>query len=387
MLKNLFSAPKHESMNNLHSKIQMSKAAKLRIEVMKGTVLGVTVYRGYAPLSDLARISRADIYDQVKNPSGTQRDLSPKHARDAYHYVRDSKLAYWAEVFLCARDGKIVSFKPVAPASDIGLLTVDLPLIQASKAILISRIDGNHRLHFADGHEKGLPPIDKLVSFCLAMDLTLEDEISLFRDINNNQKRMNTSHLDNIQTRLLGRNALKFQDPELFIAQKLSREQVSPLRGLVFEGGTKESRHMIPLRTLKSGIEYMMSRPTKLTALKDADAQFKVISNYFSAVRKLVPEAWDNPKDYLLLRGAGLWGICFLGADVIDRSLGKGAFDPTDMLRILQSGKKWDWTNGGDFQGYSGRSGALKISEAIANEFVDDSAISVRDLYKRIMGS
>lgn len=366
-------------------KTKMAKLPKIKIEVLKGTVLGVDVYRGYARLSDLARMSRADVYDQKRNPTGTQRDLSPKHAKEAYEYVRDGKLAYWAEVFLCARDSKVVSFKASSQGDAVGSLTVDLESIIASKEICISRVDGNHRLHFADGHEKGMPPIDRLVSFCLAVNLTLQDEISLFRDINNNQKRMNTSHLDNIQTRLIDRDSLMYKDPDLFIAQQLSRASGSPFHGMVFEGGIRATGSMIPLRTLKTGIEYMLSRPTKLTALKNPEAQCKVISNYFEAVKKWVPDAWKNPKDYLLLRGAGLWGICFLGADVIDRCLGKGAFESQDMLRILNSGKKWDWTNKGDFQGYSGRSGAVKISEDIGNEFVDDSGISVKDLYRRIM--
>jgi len=89
----------------------------------------------------------------------------------------------------------------------------------------------------------------------------------------------------------------------------------------------------------------MLSRPTKLTALRDAAAQFKVIRNYFEAMKRWQPEAWEEPKKFLLLRGAGLWGICFLGADVIDRTLGRGSFSVEEMLRVLQSGKRWDWSN------------------------------------------
>ncbi|MGB8169361.1 MAG: DGQHR domain-containing protein [Chthoniobacteraceae bacterium] len=363
------------------------KRKQLKIRAFLGHVLGVKVYRGYAPLSDLSRMSQADIYDQKANPTGTQRDLSPKHAKEAYEYVRDRTLAYWPEVFLCVRDTKVVKFTADPSHPECGTLTVDLLTIKKSQKISISRVDGNHRLHFADGHDPSLPPLDKEVSFCLAVDLTLDDEISLFRDINNNQKRMNTSHLDNIQTRLSSEQILMQKDPPLYIAQKLGRSKDSPLNGWVYEGGIKKLGSAIPLRTLKTGIEYMLSRPTKLTALRDAEAQFKVIRNYFSAVKSWIPDAWDNPKDYLVLRGAGLWGVCFLGADVIDRALSRGAFEPEQMSAILESGKKWDWTSKGSFAGFSGRSGAVKISEMIANEFADTSGVSVRELYKKIMGA
>src|SRR5438094_10496259 len=86
----------------------------LDCSVLQGRVLGVDVFRGYAPLCDLALISRADVYDQKKNPTGTQRDLSPKHAREAYEYVRNRELAYWPEVFLCVRDSRAYKFTPDA---------------------------------------------------------------------------------------------------------------------------------------------------------------------------------------------------------------------------------------------------------------------------------
>lgn len=360
----------------------------LELPVTSGTVLGVSVLRGYARLCDLSLISRADIYDPKTNPNGTQRDLSPKHAKDAYDYVRSKEIGFWPEIVLCVRQGDVIGFKKEANHNGFGTLRIDLGKIERLSSdgdIAISRLDGNHRLHYADGKTDGYPAIEKLVSFCLATELDLDEEILLFRDINNNQRRMNTSHLDNIETRLSGNNSLKREALDLYIAKKLSDDKESPFHGRVYDGGKKVASSLVPLRTLRSGIQYMMSRPTKLTALPDADAKYKVIKNYFGAVRRWVPEAWSEPKKYLVLRGAGLWGICFLGAEVIDRALSKGQFQSDSMLKILRSGKTWDWTNDGDFQGYSGRGGATKIRDAIVAELSDESGSSLRDLYKKIM--
>ena len=96
------------------------------------------------------------------------------------------------------------------------------------------------------------------------------------------------------------------KDPELYIAQTLGKSKDSPFHGWVYEGGVKNASSSIPLRNLKTGVEYMFSRPTKLTALKDAQAQYRVIKNYFDAVKQWIPDAWKNPKDYLALRGSGL---------------------------------------------------------------------------------
>lgn len=357
------------------------RSGTLRLDAISSNVLGVDVIRGFARLCDLSAISQADVYDAETNPTGTQRDLSPKHARDAYLYVRQEELAYWPEIFLNARK-PVWKFYPDQSGS--GRLEIDVDAIRRIETISISRVDGNHRLHYADGTFDGYPPLTNIVSFCLAVNLSLEDEIKLFRDINNNQRRMNTSHLDNIKVRLTGRNDLATRDPKLYIAMRLSEDGDSPLAGMVYTGGPSDVARIIPLRTLKSGLEYMFSRPTRLTAIDEIEIQIKIIKNFFSALKRWVPDAWSKPRQFVMLRGAGFWGVCFLGAEIADRTLAKGKFKPEDMLIILRSGKNWNWANGGDFSGLSGRGGAVKIRDMIVAELAEEESVSLKSLMKQI---
>jgi len=360
---------------------------KLELLVMKGKVLGIDVYRGFARLCDLSNISKADIFDQKSNPLGTQRDLSPKHAKDAYSYVKERTFAFWPEVFLCVRDSKVIKFKKSENSTNVGILTIFAKEIFIKNSISISRVDGNHRLHFAGGVHLGFSPIKKEVSFCLAYNLHLEEEIELFRDINDNQKRMNTSHLDNIEARLTPIEIQKRQDPNLYIAKMLGQDSSSPLYEKIYEGGKKPGYFAIGLRSLKTGIQYMLSQPSKLTELPDVDVQYAVIKNYFKAVKKWQPRAWTDPNKYIVLRGAGLWAICFIGATVIDKILSAGKYETSDMLKLLNSGESWNWTKNGDFAGYSGRGGAVKIRDLVVSEFKDDTGISIRDLADKILRS
>ena len=364
-----------------------NKKIILKMPAIRAKVLGVKVYRGFAHLGDLADMSRADIYDQQKNPKGTQRDLSPAHARDAYEYVKTSKMGFWPEVFLCARKKSVVTFFPATSETpDLGVLTIDMTAINSSSTIAISRVDGNHRLHYGDGKQSGYTRIEKLVSFCLAYDLSREEEIQLFKDINVNQKRMNTSHLDGIEVRLTPEEQLKHHNPDLYIAQRLSHDSASPFHGRVFEGGKKPIGVDIPLRGLRTGIEYMLSRSTQMPHLEDAEAQYRVIRNYFEATKKWQPKAWSNPKEYIMLRGSGLWAICFIGAQVIDRALLQAEFKSTQMLAILRSGKDWDWGKKGDFKGLGGRAGAMEISSRVTRKLRDESRMSTKQLFDKIMG-
>ena len=273
------------------------KSRSLRSSAVKSKVLGVNVYRGFAKLADLADVSKADIYDQQTNPKGTQRDLSPAHARRAYEYVKTKDLGFWPEVFLCARGRSVVTFYPVSPElPDLGTLDINVEAAMKTPGIAISRVDGNHRLHYASGKQSGYSRIDKLVSFCLAYNLNREEEIQLFKDINDNQKRMNTSHLDKIYVRLTPEEELKHRVPELYIAQQLSNDSRSPFHGRIYEGGNKPVGVDIPLRGLRTGIEYMLSRSTQLPHLEDAEAQYRVIRNYFDSVKRWQPQGMGFTK-------------------------------------------------------------------------------------------
>jgi DGQHR domain-containing protein len=358
----------------------------LKTPAIRATVLGVKVYRGFANLADLADVSKADIYDKRKNPKGTQRDLSEAHARAAFEYVKRTEIGFWPEVFLCARRKDVVTFFPVSPElPDLGELVIDVKAAEKGPNIAISRVDGNHRLHYGDGKEDGYSRIEKLVSFCLAYDLTRDEEIQLFKDINKNQRRMNTSHLDGIEVRLTPAEQLKRRNPDLYIAQRLNSDSASPFHGRVFEGGKRQVGVDIPLRGLKTGIEYMLSRSTQLPHLEDAEAQYRVIRNYFEAVKKWQPKAWSSPKDYIMLRGSGLWAICFIGAQVIDRALQQDEFKAAQMLAILRSGKDWDWGKKGDFKGLGGRAGALEISKQVTKKLQDENRMSTKQLFDKIM--
>ena len=76
------------------------EATITQFPVLVGTCLGYEAYRGFALISELARISRADIFDQDKNRFGTQRNLSVQHARKAYQYVSGTERAFYPEMIL-----------------------------------------------------------------------------------------------------------------------------------------------------------------------------------------------------------------------------------------------------------------------------------------------
>ena len=229
-------------------------------------------------------------------------------------------------------------------------------------------------------------PVDRPVSFCV---LTIQDrdkELELFRDINDNQMGMNTSHLQNITARLLGDKLLKVQNPALYISQQLMKDKASPLYRRVHEGGKVEKGSLLTgltIANLTSGVRDMLTRSAKLAQFPDADAQYKVIKNFWIAVKKWLPKAWNGPRDYVIFKGVGLYAISYVGIEVIDRSLLKGKFSSADMLEYLKQMPSESLAKGGTAV-YAGRGGIKLANDLIAN-LEDEGAVSLSKLQKLIL--
>jgi len=365
-----------------------SKPKLPRFPVLVGTCLGHQAYRGFGSLADLAGISKADIFDQDTNRSGTQRNLSVQHARKAYQYVSERPNAFYPEMVLNVRDKSYVKFSQIEEQADVRFGTLEFvkdPRQQGE--IVVSRLDGNHRLWFADGHEKGMEPVSRPVSFCL---LTLEDldtELELFRDINDNQMGMNTSHLQNITARLLGEKALKVQNPALYIVQRLMKDKKSPLYGMVHEGGKVRKGATLAgltIANLTSAVKDMLGRSAKLAQFPDADAQYNVIKNYWMALKKWLPEAWVRPRDYMIFKGVGLYAISYVGIEVIDRSLLKGRFSSNDMLEYLKQLPSESLASKETLP-YAGRGGGRKLANDLIADLEDEGEVSLATLQKMIL--
>jgi DGQHR domain-containing protein len=289
---------------------------------------------------------------------------------------------------LNVRDVSFVSFKSNTHIGNVrfGTLTFKKNPKKSGK-IIVSRLDGNHRLWFADGHERGLDPIKRSVSFCMLTIRDLNKELQVFRDINDNQMGMNTSHLQNITARLLGDKALKVQNPALYIVQKLMRDKKSPFYKKVHEGGKVQKGATLSgltVANLTSAVRDMLARSTKLAQFPDADAQYQVIKNYWAAVKKWLPKAWLHPRDYTIFKGVGLYAISYVGIEVVDRTLLKGKFSSDKMLEYLKQMSSDSLLKGGT-AAFAGRGGGRKLANDLLANLEEEGEVSLSTLQKQIL--
>jgi hypothetical protein len=218
----------------------------------------------------------------------------------------------------------------------------------------------------------------------------LDQELELFRDINDNQMGMNTSHLQNITARLLGEKALKLQNPAAYIVQRLQKDSTSPLHRRMHEGGQVRKGATLSgltVANLTNAVRDMLSRSAKLSQFPDADVQLKVIKNYWNAVRKWLPDAWVHPNDYIIFKGVGLYAISYLGIEIIDRCLLRGKYSTKDMLTYLKQLPETDLLKSKGSLAYAGRSGGRKLANDLIADLEEEGEISLSNLQKMILSN
>jgi DGQHR domain-containing protein len=364
------------------------KDRRLVFYCVKGKCLNVECYRGFAPAKYVSSISQPDVYNQFSNPEGTQRELSISKAKDAYAYM-DAEGAdpatdqrFMTEVVLNVRRENVVEVEQLRDAFYKVTVLLDM-LTDSEEEPDISRVEGNHRLTYAHGFKK-LPALDVPISFCLISGINKLMEAKIFRDINSNQKPMQTSHLDNIDMRIDEMGGKAAED-HVKIAFKLSRDLQSPFLDIVYAGGKKAPGQLLPitLRSLGTLVRIMQAKSEKLSAL-DFEQQYHVIRAYWKIISGIFQAEWnDSKKQYLLMRSAGTIALAFAGATAINDLYVLGKIkNLADYLEPLRGNV--DWSKNGPAQGLNGVGGATQIYNRFLKPHLSVRSVDHSDIRKQI---
>lgn len=387
-----------------------------------GPNLNLSAIRGFARIDVLAAISAPDVFNQKHNPHGTQRDLKKKHSTEAFDYAleasqvtADESPRAFTEVILNIRDRNVVSifeageeieYRSTDDVRDIRSVSVlvDLDAINFPQPEVnpqISRLDGNHRLSAVFSSEDILDERESLpvVPFCLFVGLTIDQERALFRDINGNQMKMETAHLDTITLKLTDTKDLLADEDIGKTALWVAHELTSPGRAfedLIFFGGNKKglkqaNRQMPPLKisALRDSVKMTITGSKELennffvrNVMRDElltpeqideerllkARQFVVLlDRYWVAVRNAFPQAWQDKKNYILLQSIGLYAFSWLAGVVIPKQIVEQRYNQADFDLVLANlAKKVDIRKENPhWEGRAGMAGARVVYKAL----------------------
>lgn len=274
-----------------------------------------TFYLTKMKASDL--IAKTDVNHRIDTLSGIQRELSERRANEISRFCDDPDAVFPTAIIVSVYDPSI-------------FLSVDDRYFEIPDTVekIGEVIDGQHRragiMKNASFSEYDLPVV-------LLFDLDPEDKAYVFSIINSKQTQVNSSLLFDLFEFSSLRTPQKFVHE---LARSFNDTPASPLYGRVKMLGkkTKDQEDAVLSQgsfatliidliskdpsadelQLKRGetLSDDPSRPLRRYFLDGKDEIIhKILINYFTALKEVFPEEWNNPKANILWKTSGFGGV------------------------------------------------------------------------------
>jgi len=264
-------------------------------------------------VADISRISR----DETGNLLGYQRPDVRRHIQNIVEYLDSDSIIFPNSIILALSSS--VKFKQSrGPASDDGFAKSGTLEIKAPAG------DGPKPAWIVDGQQRALA-----LSKCKRSELSIPvnafvaDEVDLQRDqflrVNSSKplpRGLITELLPEVNTNLPANLAAK-KIPSA-ICDWLNREKVSPFCGIIQRASTpaeEKAKTVIADNSVVKMIEESLSQPSGClfpyrniaTGETDLEGITQLLVAYWSAVKKVFPDAWGRPPvKSRLMHGAGI---------------------------------------------------------------------------------
>lgn len=305
------------------------------------------VFLGFAPASLLYALSFADALDEDTG-RGYQRKFHPQHSLDFRKYIQKQNSCTIPLTFNLrprADDAWLIHHQsPTAATLEIKL--------EVGK--VLTQVDCQHRLGYLNDVGITLP-------FMCFIGLTEREEMEVFNVINSKAKGLSTSLLDFHDATLS--SDLASERPELFIALHLNNNSDSPWYRQLDLGGTSTSGLMrrASLRTMQKAVKRFLAH-TKILRLAPAEVAAQIVLDYWAAVAVVLREAWDNPRQYLINKGVGVYALMTVAGDLYLESHGQTACDKRYFTtKLSEFINETDWSSHGAMKGLGGEGGVNSV--------------------------
>jgi len=304
---------------------------------------------GIAPAGLLYSLSFADVLDEDTG-KGYQRPRNVAHSRSFSKYISQPNSSTIPLTFnLRGTAGN--AWKISLPPGDSEIRSGTLEIAVGAKPL--AQVDCQHRL--GELRDSSVP-----LAFMTFIGLELQEEMALFNIINSRAKGLSSSLTDYHESNLL--SDLANEAPHLFIARRLNEDPDSPWYRLIRYGGESTSglKRRTSLRMMQQAIRRFL-KSTEDNHVGDILDKYRLVSDYWRAVRIVFPKAWDNHRHHLLTKGVGLYSLMYLLGDIV-RANRDVSFDVDIFSRVLMPLQSAvEWSSSGMFANAGGDKGAIEV--------------------------
>jgi DGQHR domain-containing protein len=316
---------------------------------------------GVLPAGDVIDRATVDYVDVERNPDGYQRPLQQARLRDVAHYVRTDDLAILPTAVLVsvrAKDG--VKFKSQSGSSGYGAgraeIDDDIPLWV---------VDGQHRLFglkvaieaAADDARQGVPGAEETLTRLRSYPVPISlfeapekfEEMRTFFVVNDKQKGVPTDVVDELilQHYQQPGSARKLTDRELRRAKAtevthlLANTPGQPWAGRLLLAGQKATRGTYRLKShavVVSLDPVLRHNYVKLLPEHDTAA---LVGDFWSSLQTLMPEAFDSPEEYTVMKTTGVYAWHLVLPSVIEHLRDQRDFSRRAFVKVLEPARPW----------------------------------------------
>lgn len=309
-------------------------------------------FLGFSAADELCEVSSPDVLDEDRG-TGYQRPHSAAHSRRFREYIEQPN-ASTIPLTLNARADHAEHWAVTRHRAGTATLRVE----RGYKSL--AQVDCQHRL--GDLASNPIP-----LAFMAFLGLDLRTEMALFNVINAKAKGLSSSLTDYHESTLLA--DLAGEAPHLFIARRLNEDGESPWFRLIRYGGENSSglKRRTSLRMMQQSVRKFLARASG-HAPEDVEDRYRLVRDYWIAVRRVFPREWDDHRHHLITKGVGLYSLMYLLADLV-KVRGMGTASSADFAVALEPLKRTiDWDSGGPFSHAGGQKGALEVYEQLRVE-------------------
>ena len=309
-------------------------------------------FLGFAPAADLYDVSSADVLDEDCG-TGYQRPYNRAHSRRFKDYIEQPK-ASTIPLTLNARADQKAHWSLHRQVLGAATLRVE----RGCKAL--AQVDCQHRLGSLEFSRTPL-------AFMAFLGLDLRTEMALFNVINGKAKGLSSSLTDFHESTLLA--DLAGEAPHLFIARRLNEDGDSPWYHRIRYGGENSSglKRRTSLRMMQQSVRKFLARVGD-RAPADIEERYRLIRDYWVAVRDVFAEAWRDHRHNLITKGVGLYSLMYLLADLVE-DRGMGSASCAEFKSVLSPlARAVDWRSNGSFSHAGGQKGALEVHTRLRQE-------------------
>lgn len=350
----------------------------------------------------LVEYAFVDFYDEISG-KGYQRKEPTREARGraVAKYIQRCK-AQSITPSLFELTGNVrtelaeIKFSPIDPKGQLGLLTIEAE----DKVLPISIVDGGTRLlGIENALTSGSLAPTETFDIRLFCGLSIAEEVAQFLLINDTQKKVRTDLSLRVVQRSLDDDKLTDEEKLVLltvvppsdawrynasrVTGRMNLDSDSPWRGLIQMPGdnaTKPLKMQAFFTSLKPFFvhEDLMAHYGRMkdegAAYNDADVVYKILKNFWAAVKEANPEAYSEPATTVLWGSIGVNACHIALAPILLTIFESGNPDLTtdQFLRMLKNSKVqeydyWFTKAGGLLSDYPTEKGEATVMTGAAN--------------------